>query len=76
MKCQGILFLASHLVWERVPLLVEVMLVQKTFTKELISAVSSLALLAKNLSSMDLKTGLWSVNSQGVFITLISGNPV
>ena len=32
------------------------------------------ALLVENLSSMSLKTGLWSVESQGIFIILISGN--
>ena len=57
-KCHGILFLASHQDWERVSFLVKAMLSQKTFTKELISVVSSLPVLAKNVSPMSLKTGL------------------
>lgn len=43
-KSQGILFLARHQVWERVSLLKKVLFLQKTFTKELISVVSSLPL--------------------------------
>ena len=60
----GNFILPSHQVWERVSLLVKVMF-QKTSTKELISVVLSLALLAKVFSSVSLKTGLLSVNSQG-----------
>ena len=65
MKNQGILFLASHHVWERVSLSEKVMLFQKTFTKQLISVASSLAYLPKNVSSVSLKTGLWSVKKSG-----------
>ena len=68
--------MASHQVWEMVSLLF-----QKTFMKELISVTSSLALLAKNLSSVVLEN--WSVvsgksgRSKGTFtcIILVSGGP-
>ena len=55
MKSKGIVFFASHQVWERVSSLAKVMLFQKTFMKELISMALSLALLVENLSSMDLE---------------------
>ena len=52
-----------------------VMLFQKTFMKDLIFVASSLALLVERWSSMALKTELWSVQRQGIYIILISGNP-
>ena len=43
--------MASHQVWERVSSLAKVMLLQKTFTKELIYVASSLPLLAVSVVS-------------------------
>ena len=59
--CHYYYFGYSHLVWERVSLLAKIVLSQKTFTKELISVASSLALLQRICLLSSLKTGLWSM---------------
>ena len=64
MKIQEILILANHYKFSKgFPCLQRYCYFQKRFIKELIFVALSLALLVENLSSMSLKTGLWSVKS-------------
>lgn len=78
-KRKGILFLGSPQIWEGVSSLTKVMLFQKTFAKELISAALSLTLLAEKLSDMVFEN--WFVvcetsgKSRGIFVIVVNGNP-